>query len=78
MEEQINRVVMMKKGAQDPTGCAKSQDLSKQGKLLDGVMSREENGQEPPRLRAGSHSATRRSAKICQIEQLLKVPVSAC
>lgn len=72
-----DRVVVTEKGVQAPRGCGQSQDLPKQGKLLDGVVSREENDQEPPRIRAGSHPATCRSAKICQmIEQLLKVLVS--
>ena len=78
MEKQINRAVAMEEGVQAPTGCGQSQDLSKQGKILDGVISREENGEEPPRIRAGSHPATWRGAKICQMEQLLKVPVSPC
>jgi len=78
LEEQINRAVVMEKGVQAPTRCGQSQDLSNEGKLLDGVISREKNGQEPPRIRAGNHPATRISAKICQIEQVLKVPVSSC
>lgn len=33
----------------------------------------EKRGQEPPKTRAGSHLATQRRAKICQMEQVLKV-----
>lgn len=45
------------------------QYLSKQGRLLDGEISRDDNGQEPP-IRAGSHPVTWRSARTHQMEQL--------